>query len=83
MTLFAKVRKLTGVTAVLEDEFEDEVAGPPARAEILPDSSGYFLLRYTADDKFEGESWHEDLEGAKQQALAELSILSEDWSKER
>ncbi len=83
MTLFAKVRKLTGVTPQSEEEFEDEVAGPAARAEILPDSSGYFLLRYTADDKFAGDSWHEDLEGAKQQALAELSILPEDWSPTR
>lgn len=77
MTLFAKVRKVTGLTPEFDD---DELAGPPTRAEIFADDGGYFLLRYTADEKFAGDTWHADLDEAKKQALAELSILPEDWS---
>lgn len=77
--LFAKVRLATGVTRDLGDD-ENE---PAARAEIFPDEWGFFLFRYTAYEKFAGDSWHETLAEAKAQALAELSILPDDWSAQR
>lgn len=62
---------------------EEGVSEPAARAEIFQDESGFFLFRYTAKEKFAGDTWHETVKDAKAQALAELSILAEDWSEAR
>jgi len=44
-----------------------------------PDSDSYFMLRYTRSGVFCGDTWHEDLEAALEQANYEYGLTAADF----
>src|SRR5688572_11856101 len=53
----------------------------PDRVEIEPDSSGSacMMYRYTKSGDFCGDTWHQDLESALEQAKFEYGLEKEDF----
>ena len=85
MKLMAKVRRGTGRTRhsigrwqddgpVLDSEF-----APAAQVEIEQGESGFYLLRYDSGGEFAGDTWHETIEEAKEQAKYEYEIPFDAW----
>jgi hypothetical protein len=50
-----------------------------ARVEIEERNEGYFLMRFTEQAEFAGDTWHQTLEEAKGQAHFEYAIEEDDW----
>jgi hypothetical protein len=53
----------------------------PDRVEIVPDpgSDHYFMHRYAKSGQFCGDTWHEDLQAAFDQAIFEYGLVAEDF----
>lgn len=85
-TIRATVRELTGRTRHTLGHLgptgpEETGEFPPAAfVEIESDGSGFFLMRYDADGEFSGDTWHQSLEEAKEQAHFEFGITNTDWT---
>jgi hypothetical protein len=87
--LVAPVRKMTGRahhslgTASKEGHPIAAMPFAPAtRVEIEPSdgaSKACFLIRYDERGSFAGDTWHESLTAAKEQAEWEFGILMSDW----
>lgn len=85
-TLRAIVDKPTGRTRHTLGRFgptgpEEVGEFPPAAfVEIKANESGFLLLRFDADGQFSGDTWHQSLEEAKEQARFEFGIIESDWT---
>jgi hypothetical protein len=81
----ATVRRTTGFTkhfiGTIVDDLPQAVSefAAPVTVEISAESDAFFLFRLGADGEFLGDTWHETLEEAKEQALAEYEIEEGDW----
>src|SRR4051812_23230492 len=51
----------------------------PALLLIEQKPDGVFLFRFTADRRCVGDTWHESIDAAKQQAVFEFDNLLSDW----
>lgn len=66
-------------------EFSGPAIGPKepfpfaCRLEIVTVDSGYSLQRYNQDDHFCGDTWHQSIEEAKDQASFEFNTNEGDW----
>lgn len=89
MTLKAHVTRVTGAT---QHSIGGLIEGRLVEKEKLPDAAwvhieaangAFFLIRHSATGEFAGDTWHETLEDAKDQARREYEIKEEDWFKER
>jgi hypothetical protein len=52
------------------------------RLEIVAVDSGYSLQRYDQESRFCGDTWHQSIEEAKEQASFEFNTNEEDWVEE-
>ena len=50
------------------------------RVEIVAADDGIFLLRFDKDGEFCGDTWHQSIEEAKEQACFEFNISASDWN---
>lgn len=46
---------------------------------LVPRREGYFLIRFTADGRYAGDTWHQTIEEAKRQAEFEYGITEDAW----
>jgi hypothetical protein len=51
-----------------------------AYVEIEADEGSFLLLRYDANGEFAGDTWHQSIEEAKDQACFEFEIIDSDWT---
>ena len=58
-----------------------ELMEPAALLVIEHKPDGVFLYRFTADRRCVGDTWHETLDAAKQQAAFEFDHLLSDWKE--
>ena len=67
-----KVRHQVGMPKSLRPD-DDPVMFPPARVLLIDEEvDGVFLLRYSAHAEFSGDTWHQDIAEAKEQAAFEF-----------
>jgi len=50
------------------------------RVEIVTTGDGIYLIRYGKDGEFCGDTWHQSIDEAKEQACFEFNISANDWS---
>lgn len=50
------------------------------RVEIVTADDGIFLIRYDKDGEFCGDTWHQSIDEAKEQAYFEFNISANDWN---
>lgn len=50
------------------------------RVEIVTTGDGIYLIRYDKDGEFCGDTWHQSINEAKEQACFEFNISANDWS---
>jgi hypothetical protein len=82
MKLTANVRSVAGLTTHLVVEHGDSSQLAPANTvEISASDVGFLLIRHSAGG-FAGDTWHANVEEAKQQAEAEFAISPADWREE-
>ncbi|MDL2274950.1 hypothetical protein LJC22_02345 [Desulfosarcina sp. OttesenSCG-928-G10] len=82
-TITGDVRHYIGLSSFdVETQHEIDTLPVPKSVEITGDSHGFFLLRFNTDGDFVGDTWHETLEDAKEQAAFEFEIKVEDWKEE-
>ena len=74
-TATGSVKHKLGVNG-LETSEEFPVA---VRLEISASDDGIFLLRFDGNGDFCGDTWHQTIKEAKDQALFEFNITEEDW----
>jgi hypothetical protein len=68
-----KVRHVLGWPKALRPEGDEPVPMPPARLLIIDDGAdGVFLLRFSSQAEFAGDTWHETVAHAKEQAAFEF-----------
>jgi len=86
MKLTARVKQVlcTGIHRIAVDRRADEVIFDdlplPTYLEIEIDESGHAMLyRYRDDGAFCGDTWHESLQDAKEQAAYEYGISELAW----
>ena len=53
----------------------------PYYLEILEEEDGFFLYHFDSENTCIADSWHENLEEAKNQAMFEFGILKSQWSE--
>lgn len=86
-TIRAIVKKPTGATqhtvGRLGPNGPEEIANLPAAAtvEIQVEENGFLLLRFDADGEFSGDTWHQSLDEAKEQARFEFGITESEWAR--
>ncbi|MFC1783582.1 hypothetical protein ACFL02_08355 [Planctomycetota bacterium] len=51
----------------------------PDYIEIVDQKNSFFAIRYTDDGDFCGDSWHQNLQQAKQQAKFEFELTEDEW----
>ena len=76
----SKVRHFRGFPPQLtggKDDRKDFPAAGVLVIEKIPD--GIFLIRYTQDGSFAGDTWHKTVEDAKNQANYEYGKLLREW----
>jgi hypothetical protein len=56
-----------------------ELLGPAAVVVIAEKPSGVFLVRFTADGRFAGDTWHPTVQEAKEQAIFEFADRLSEW----
>ena len=57
----------------------EKILAVPATVEIQAEKSGFLLLRFDSSGQFSGDTWHQTLEEAKEQARVEFNISDSDW----
>lgn len=64
---------------LLENQEEPRTLPSPDVLVIEETSDGVFLYRYDREGEFGGDTWHESIEEAKEQAGFEYGDLVEEW----
>ena len=75
-----KVRHYSGTPPEVTDNNNREQM-PTASVLVIEDGSdgAFFLYRFSADGRFGGDTWHPNVEEAKEQAVFEFGELLSDW----
>ena len=87
MKFVARVRKVirSGIHSIGHIRDGEVVAGDPlplpdrVEIEVSPDSDTCMMYRYTRSGEFGGDTWHEDLESAFDQAEFEYGLTRGDF----
>jgi hypothetical protein len=59
---------------------KDQIDLPDAEIALIElDESGVFLIRYLINGDFAGDTWHQTVEEAKDQARYEYGTIENDW----
>ena len=77
-----QVRHYVGPVARQDGTLGGALMSPAVRVEIEEDQTGtgnFFLLRYGLKDEFAGDTWHQTLDEAKEQAEFEFGVAKSDW----
>lgn len=64
---------------LLEDQEEPRALPSPDVLVIEENPDGVFLFRYDREGEFGGDTWHQSVEDAKEQARFEYGDLVEEW----
>lgn len=66
---------------LLENQEDPRVLPAPDVLVIEETPEGFFLYRYDREGEFGGDTWHQSLEEAKEQAGFEYGDLVEEWQE--
>ena len=83
--LHATVRKSTEQTkhsiGILGPDGPNATSEMPVavKLEISADDNGVFLIRFDKNGTFCGDTWHQSIDDAKEQASFEFSVADSDW----
>jgi hypothetical protein len=86
MKLRAHVRRITGATTHSIGRIENDMPVPgtplpgPTYVEIVGADGAFYLFRYNDAGEFGGDTWHQSIEEAQDQAKFEYEIEASDWS---
>jgi hypothetical protein len=53
----------------------------PSLLEIVPDANAFLLLRFDSAGNCVGDTWHETVDLAKNQALYEFGVVDAEWER--
>ncbi|MFA5794244.1 MAG: hypothetical protein WC980_04170 [Candidatus Brocadiia bacterium] len=86
MILYALVKKITGKSKnywgiIKDDQVIQTEEMPPAKWVVIEksDKDGFYLFRYDEKGEFAGDTLHDTIEKAKEQADFEYEIKESNW----
>src|SRR5688572_2646670 len=76
-----RTRHVVGLPPELTDGTGEPAQLPRADVLVLVERDGgsFMMYRYTQDHRFGGDTWHEDLEAAHEQAVFEFGEALSEW----
>ena len=77
-----RIRQLKGLPPPLTGGQDQRAEMPWPRIVVIEEKpDGIFLYRFAQDGTFAGDTWHQSLEDAKHQALAEYGDTLHSWEQ--